>query len=81
MLILSRKIKEAVIIGDAIEVKVVGATDDVVKLAISAPKDVSILRKEIFESTKESNQSAVISRLDSINSRDLLSAAKRPENL
>ncbi len=40
---------EAVLIGDNIEVKVVGVDGNNIKLAISAPNNISILRKEIYE--------------------------------
>ncbi|MCE0641899.1 carbon storage regulator CsrA, partial [Clostridioides difficile] len=49
MLVISRKKDEAVLIGDNIEVKVVGVDGNNIKLAISAPNNISILRKEIYE--------------------------------
>ncbi|UWD48932.1 carbon storage regulator CsrA [Clostridioides difficile] len=55
MLVISRKKDEAVLIGDNIEVKVVGIDGNNIKLAISAPNNVSILRKEIYEKVKNEN--------------------------
>lgn len=55
MLVISRKKDEAVLIGDNIEVKVVGVDGNNVKLAISAPNNISILRKEIYEKVKNEN--------------------------
>ncbi|MFN1887005.1 carbon storage regulator [Clostridioides difficile] len=46
---------EAVLIGDNIEVKVVGVDGNNIKLAISAPNNISILRKEIYEKVKNEN--------------------------
>lgn len=64
MLILSRKNKESIIIDDRIEVKVVeidGATGTV-KLAVKAPKEVSIHRKEVFDAINTANQEAVVKK-------------------
>ena len=48
MLILQRKEGESIKIGEQIEISVVEIGSAVVKLAISAPKDISILRKELL---------------------------------
>ncbi|ERM51572.1 carbon storage regulator [Clostridioides difficile F665] len=55
MLVISRKKDEAVLIGDNIEVKVVGVDGNNIKLAISALNNISILRKEIYEKVKNEN--------------------------
>ncbi|MGX4624626.1 carbon storage regulator CsrA [Clostridioides difficile] len=55
MLVISRKKDVAVLIGDNIEVKVVGVDGNNIKLAISAPNNISILRKEIYEKVKNEN--------------------------
>ncbi|WP_074137924.1 carbon storage regulator CsrA [Clostridioides difficile] len=55
MLVISRKKDEAVLIGESIEVKIVGVDGNNVKLAISAPNNISILRKEIYEKVKSEN--------------------------
>ncbi len=66
MLILSRKIEEGVRIGENIEIKIldVYATDNsgsrkskVASIGISAPREISILRKELAD-TLETNRSA-----------------------
>ena len=58
MLILSRKLKEAIMIGDNIEISIAAIEGEQVKLAISAPKNVDIHRKEIYLSIKEENKQA-----------------------
>ncbi|RXI47048.1 carbon storage regulator [Clostridium tetani] len=58
MLVVGRKKGESIIIGDDIEVTVVKIDDGTVKLAISAPKDVTILRKELVEEVQEENKKA-----------------------
>ncbi|MEN8076978.1 carbon storage regulator CsrA [Clostridioides difficile] len=64
MLVITRKKDESVLIGDDIEIKIVKVEDGSVKLAISAPKDVTILRKEILDKVKEENKEAVSGDLD-----------------
>ncbi|KGI39709.1 carbon storage regulator CsrA [Clostridium tetani] len=58
MLVVGRKKGESIIIGDDIEVTVVKVEDGAVKLAISAPKDVTILRKELVKEVQEENKKA-----------------------
>lgn len=58
MLVLTRKIGESIIIGDGIEVKVVGIDGDQIKLGIEAPKEVKIYRQEIFEAIQAENRQA-----------------------
>jgi carbon storage regulator len=60
MLILSRKLKESIMVGDNIEISIAGIEGDQVKLAISAPKHVDIHRKEIYLAIKEENKQAAV---------------------
>ena len=55
MLILKRKKNESIIIGDSIEIKVTDIQGDSVRLGITAPKDISIFREEIYQQIKELN--------------------------
>ena len=50
MLVLGRKPGEYVMIGKDIMVKVVKSNDGDLRLAIEAPKDLNIVRGEIYES-------------------------------
>jgi len=56
MLVLSRKKGESVILQDHIEITILEVSGDTVKIGINAPKDVEILRKELYVSVKESNR-------------------------
>ena len=56
MLVITRRKDESLLIGDDIEIKIVKVEDGSVRLAISAPRDITILRKEVFERVKEENK-------------------------
>ncbi|UZJ79691.1 carbon storage regulator CsrA [Fictibacillus sp. KU28468] len=58
MLVLTRKSKEGIQIGDDIEITILGVEGDQVKLGINAPKQVEIHRKEIYLAIKEENNAA-----------------------
>lgn len=64
MLVLQRKRNQSIVIGDNIELSVLEIGADWVKLALSAPKDVSILRKELVEAAKVNQESAGVGSLD-----------------
>lgn len=64
MLILNRKLGETIIIGENIEVKILEVQDGKVKIGIEAPKDISILRKEIYDAVIEENQKSLESQVD-----------------
>ena len=49
-LVLSRKMNESIVINDNIEVMVVEVRGDKVRLAFVAPREVSIHRREIYDS-------------------------------
>ena len=61
MLILSRKIDQGISIGDEIEISITKIEGDSVKIGISAPRSISILRREILEEMQSSNQAAAVS--------------------
>jgi carbon storage regulator len=60
MLVITRKKGESILIGEDIEITVVKADDGSVKLAISAPKNITILRKELYKAVTEENKSAAV---------------------
>ncbi len=59
MLALTRKKGDSVIIGDDIEIVVLGIQGEQVKLGIKAPRDISIYRKEVYEQIQKENKEAV----------------------
>jgi carbon storage regulator len=58
VLILSRKKGQSILIGNDIEIVISAIEGDQVKIGIQAPKDVNILRKEIYETIQSSNLNA-----------------------
>lgn len=62
MLILQRKKGQELNIGDNISITVLDVGNDWVKLAIDAPRDVSILRSELIEAAS-ANKEAVSTAL------------------
>lgn len=58
MLVLTRKSDESVILGDNIEVKVLAVRGDHVSLGFSAPMEMSINRKEVYEAILAANREA-----------------------
>lgn len=58
MLVLSRKKKEALLIGEDIKITVIGIEGDKVKLGIEAPENLTIYREEIYEAIKAENKEA-----------------------
>lgn len=61
MLVITRKKGESILIGDDIEITVVKSDEGAVKLAIDAPKSVTILRKELLKEVIEENKNSVLS--------------------
>ena len=59
MLALSRRQGESIVIGNNIEITVLEAKGDQVKIGISAPKSVPVYRKEIYAQIQEENREAV----------------------
>jgi carbon storage regulator len=49
MLVLSRKALESIVVGDDIVIEVLSIRDDTIRLGISAPPEVKILRHELKE--------------------------------
>lgn len=58
MLALTRKKDEAIIINGDIEIRILDIQDGKVKLGISAPKEVTIHREEVYAEIQDNNKEA-----------------------
>ena len=58
MLVLSRQRDETIMIGDEVEVTIVDIRGDKVRLGISAPREITVHRKEVYEAIKRENHAA-----------------------
>ena len=56
MLVIGRNPGEYVMIGDSIKVKVIKSEKGFLRLAIEAPKDVNIVRGEVYEANMKSSE-------------------------
>jgi carbon storage regulator len=59
MLVLSRKVNQAIMIGDNVRIVIVGVERDQVKVGIEAPRDIPVHRSEVYEEIQRSNRQAV----------------------
>lgn len=58
MLVLTRKLNEAIVIGENIVVTVIDIRGDKIRLGIEAPKHVSVHRREVHDRIKPSDTEA-----------------------
>lgn len=78
MLILQRRVGESLVIGEDITVSVVSVDGMRVRLAISAPENVPILRSELVVATA-ANRDAATAETAPTELLDLLGALENPE--
>ncbi len=76
MLVLTRKPRQQIMIGDNIVVNVVEVQGDNVRIAIEAPREIKIYRGEIYRAIQEENKKAASPRSDI----DLTKLPSKPEN-
>jgi carbon storage regulator len=56
MLILTRRVGEALMVGDEVTVTVLGVKGNQVRIGVNAPKHVSVHREEIYERIRAEQQ-------------------------
>lgn len=62
MLIFTRRVGQAVIIGTDVTVQILGVKGSQVRVGITAPKDIPVHRGEVFERLNREGQSDRLSR-------------------
>jgi carbon storage regulator len=60
MLVIGRKKGESLLIGEDVELTIIKIENGSVKIAINAPKEVVILRKELYKEVTDENQRAMV---------------------
>jgi len=58
MLVLTRKKKQSLMLGDEIEIQVLEVNGDQVRLGVRAPRSLRVLRKEIYAAVDSENKAA-----------------------
>jgi carbon storage regulator len=58
VLVFTRKRDEAIVIGDGIEVRILRTGKDAVRIGVTAPSDVLVHRREVYDSVREANRTA-----------------------
>jgi carbon storage regulator len=58
VLVVTRKLNEAIVIGDGIEIVVLRHGRDGVRLGIKAPAHVAVHRREVYDTIRAANASA-----------------------
>ena len=75
MLVITRKVGESFFIGDDIEVFLVDGGKDKARIGISAPRDVSILRKELKVTVEQNKEASYKNNSETL--RDLAAYLKK----
>ena len=86
MLVLSRKNGQKIIINDNIEITILESKFDSCKIAINAPKEVTIYREEVYKQIQFSNKMSNKTSVDAIDSltsivEEALEQKKKPNKI
>ena len=64
MLVLTRRPRQQIMLGDYIVINIVDVNGENVRIAIDAPKNIKIYRGEIYRAIKDENRSAAAAPAD-----------------
>jgi carbon storage regulator len=77
MLILSRKTGEKIIINGDIEITIAELRGSEVRIGISAPKNVSIYREEVYRKVQQENVKAMVEKTPDLTKVELKGKKKK----
>jgi carbon storage regulator len=60
MLVLTRKKNQEIMLGNDIKITILEIGEDAIKIGIDAPKNITILRAELYQDVKKENTTAAI---------------------
>ena len=63
MLVFTRKRNESVMIGDGVEVRVLRIGREGVRLGVTAPAEIAVHRREVYEAVRDENARAMTVRV------------------
>lgn len=71
MLVLTRRANQSIIIGDDVVVTVLEVRGDQVRIGITAPRDVTVHREEVYRALHEANTDAATDVLNAASSESI----------
>lgn len=66
MLVITRKTSESIMIGDNIEIIISEIGTDKVKIAVNAPKEIPVFRKELLEIKEQNEQASAVTQKQAV---------------
>jgi len=79
MLVLSRQRDESIMIGDDVEITIVDVRGDKVRLGITAPREIPVHRREIYDTIQREKAAAAAEKAPEAAEKASEAAEKAPE--
>jgi carbon storage regulator len=79
MLVLSRQRDESIMIGDDVEITIVDVRGDKVRLGITAPKQIPVHRREIYDAIQREKAQKAAEEAPAVDSKDETDPADKNE--